>query len=105
MFVCKRLYIVQPFLISTVKHSITNTNTMTKITSICVTAKCSDACNIQFFDENKTKVGERDDYVPNYFPEEHYGDYVELEIDIATGKILNWKKPTQKELKDSIQNS
>jgi hypothetical protein len=75
---------------------------MKKIKTIFVTAKTSDTCHIQFFDEDKNSVGERDDYVPDYFPEEHYGDYVELEIEVATGKILNWKVPTQKELKDSI---
>ena len=74
-----------------------------KITTIFVVAKCSDLCNIQYFDEDNNKVGERDDYVPDFMPEEHYGDYVELEIEIATGKILNWKVPTQKELKDSIK--
>ena len=76
---------------------------MKKITTIFVTAKCSDLCHVSFFDEDKNKVGERDDYVPDFMPEEHYGDYVELEIEIATGKILNWKVPTQKELKGSIQ--
>lgn len=29
---------------------------------------------------------------------EHYGDYVELEIEVESGKILNWKKPTKKEV-------
>lgn len=72
------------------------------IKTIFVTAKCSDLCSIRYFDENRNEVGERDGYVPDFFPEEHYGDFIELEIDIATGKILNWKKPTQKELKDSM---
>ena len=74
---------------------------MAKIKTIFITAKCSDCCNVDFFNEEGTKVGNRDDYVPDWMPEEHYGDYVELEIEIATGKILNWKVPTQKELKDS----
>jgi len=26
------------------------------------------------------------------------GDYVMLDIDVATGKILNWKTPTDKEM-------
>jgi hypothetical protein len=78
---------------------------MAKVKSIFVTAKTSDACHIRFLDEDKNSLGERSDYVPNYFPEEHYGDYLELEIEVATGKILNWKAPTQKELKDSITDS
>jgi len=32
------------------------------------------------------------DYVPDFMPGNHYGDYVELEIDTTTGKILNWRK-------------
>lgn len=39
-----------------------------------------------------------DGYVPEFFPEKHYGDYIQLDIDIDSGQILNWKKPTQKEL-------
>jgi hypothetical protein len=75
---------------------------MAKVKTIFVTAKTSDTCHIEFFDEDKNRLGQRNDYVPDYFPEEHYGDYLELEIDVTTGKILNWRKPTQKELKDSI---
>ena len=37
-------------------------------------------------------------YVPDFFPDEHYGDYVQLKIDIDTGQIIDWKKPTQKDL-------
>ena len=37
-------------------------------------------------------------------PGKHYGDYVELEIEVATGKIINWKGTDQEELKESIEN-
>jgi len=74
------------------------------IKTIKLCGKTSDGCGITFLDENGNSVGERNDYVPNYFPEDHYGDYIEFDIDVATGQILNWKKPTQKELKDSIQS-
>jgi hypothetical protein len=39
-----------------------------------------------------------DDYVPGFMPGEHYGDYVLLDIDVATGRILNWNKPTKADL-------
>ncbi|EMK0351988.1 hypothetical protein V8J08_004273 [Citrobacter amalonaticus] len=39
-----------------------------------------------------------DEYVPDCFPGTHYGDYLELDIDIETGQILNWKKPTPEQL-------
>lgn len=69
--------------------------------NIFITAKCSD-----LFSANLLKDGEvianYDGYVPDFFPEEHYGDYVELKIDIETGQILNWKKPTKKQLKETF---
>jgi len=75
------------------------------IKTLRICAKTSDNLGIVFLNEDGEGVGRRDDYVPDYFPEEHYGDYVEFDIDVATGQILNWKKPTQKELKDSIQTT
>lgn len=40
-----------------------------------------------------------DGYVPDFFPGDHFGDYVELTIELATGKIIGWKAPTEKDLK------
>ena len=63
--------------------------------------KVVDRCTLQLLIDGKL-VAEHDDYVPDFMPEEHYGDYVELDIDIDTGQILNWKVPTQKELKSQL---
>ena len=69
-----------------------------------INAKCSDMFATTLANkENNIEhiIGEYDGYVPAWFPnpkEEHYGDYVTLEIDIETGKILNWKKPATKDL-------
>lgn len=52
--------------------------------------------------ENGETLGSYNGYVPLWFPNptiEHYGDYVELEIEIDTGKIVGWKKPTEKDLR------
>lgn len=76
---------------------------MENVKTVYVTAKCSDSCHVLFLDKDEKEIGERDNYVPKWMPGEHYGDYVELEIDIATGLILNWKKPSQKALKESIE--
>ena len=46
------------------------------------------ACDI--FDKDKSVIGQYEGYVPSFFPEVHYGDYVELKIDLATGLIVNW---------------
>lgn len=64
-----------------------------------IRAKCSDMFSATLTDE---KTGIRkgyDGYVPSFFPGEHYGDYVMLTIDVDTGKILDWNKPTQANLK------
>lgn len=72
---------------------------MPKIIKVC--AKCSDLFTAQLV-EDGTYKGEYIGYVPGWFPSpnvQHYGDYVELDIDADTGQVLNWKKPTQKDLK------
>jgi len=62
--------------------------------TITISAKCSDLFSASL-DDGRSYEG----YVPDFFPGQHFGDYVELEIELATGKILNWKTPTQKDLK------
>ena len=45
-------------------------------------------------------------YVPKWFPNptiQHWGDYVEMEIDIDTGRIINWKKPSAAQLKETFK--
>jgi hypothetical protein len=69
---------------------------MTK--TISISAKCSDMFNATL-SEYGVPIGKYSGYVPAFFPGQHYGDYVQLEIDIATGKILNWKPPNNRDLK------
>ena len=75
-------------------------------TILKVQAKCSDLCNIQLIPGLDGKsFAEYDGYVPGWFPnptQDHYGDYVELSIDIATGQILNWKRPSLGQLKETF---
>ena len=66
--------------------------------TISISAKCSDLFGAFLYDGDNL-IGEYDGYVPDFMPGQHHGDYVQLEIDIATGKILNWKKPTAEDLK------
>jgi hypothetical protein len=66
-------------------------------TVISVCAKTSDLFGALFSGDGRT-AGVYDGYVPSWFPGEHWGDYVMLDIDVATGKILNWKKPTAAQL-------
>lgn len=69
-------------------------------TSISISAKCSDLFSATLHDSKGSSIAEYQGYVPEFLPgtEEHYGDYVILDIELATGKILNWKTPTQDDL-------
>ena len=71
------------------------------MTTIRICAKCSDMFSATLIKDGK-QVGEYDGYVPNWMPGEHYGDYVELEIDIDTGMIIGWKKPSKGSLGESF---
>ncbi|WP_449103777.1 hypothetical protein [Pseudomonas veronii] len=42
-------------------------------------------------------------YVPDFFPGEHYGDYLMLNIDLETGQIKNWKKPVAADIEKMIE--
>lgn len=52
--------------------------------------------------DGNTLVDKEDGYVPGFMPGEHYGDYVILDIDLDSGKIINWKTPTASELEEFI---
>jgi len=70
----------------------------------CITAKCSDLCCVVLKDANGKAIAEHDGYVPEFMPGEHFGDYIEIDIELETGRILNWKKPTQKVLSKPTSN-
>ena len=74
------------------------------IETLHISAKCSDLCFVQAKNEAGEVVAESDGYVPGFMPGEHYGDYVSLQIDVKTGQILNWEKPTQKQIKEDLKN-
>ena len=65
------------------------------VLEIC--AKCSDLFSATLLKDGKV-LKEHDGYVPSLMPGQHYGDYVELNIDMETGQILNWKKPTKEQI-------
>jgi len=54
--------------------------------------------------DNGKTIGTYDGYVPDWIPGD-YGDYVRMSIDIDTGKILNWKKPTAAQLAETFSNN
>jgi hypothetical protein len=70
---------------------------------ISINVKCSDMFSANLTDAQGNHVGEYDGYVPEFMPGKHYGDYVQLDIDVATGQIVNWKKPTQAQLDETFK--
>lgn len=73
---------------------------------LTISAKCSDMFSAILYEDNKQVGNEYSDYVPNWFPNpqaDHFGDYVELQIDIDTGQILNWRKPTKAQLNETFK--
>lgn len=71
---------------------------------IHMSAKCSDLFGMLVLDATGKEVLDYSGYVPDFFPGEHFGDYVQLEIDADTGTILNWKRPTKADLIDCIRS-
>jgi len=65
------------------------------ITTTVICAKCSDMFSARAFNAAGGDEGEYTGYVPAFMPGEHCGDYVELTIDVNTGRIVNWRKPSQ----------
>lgn len=66
-------------------------------TRIRICAKCSDLFTADVYKDD-VLVSEYEGYVPKFFPGEHYGDYVMLDIEAETGRILNWIPPTAEQL-------
>ena len=46
---------------------------------------------------------QEDGYVPEFMPGKHYGDYVILDIDLDTGMVTNWMKPTAAQIEAAIK--
>jgi hypothetical protein len=71
------------------------------VNTVSIIAKCSDLCFTKLKSNKGEVLIEHDGYVPDFFPEDHYGDYVQLDIDMDTGRILNWKI-TKKAVQETI---
>lgn len=73
------------------------------VTTMAIYTKVCDNFSFDLVDAQGEKVaGQEDGYVPKIMPGDHAGDYVILEIDLDTGAIKNWKKPTAKQLEELI---
>ena len=57
-----------------------------------MTVKVSDCFNCDIKDGEKYVVEGYEGYVPDFMPDDHYGDYIILDIDLDSGRIVNWRK-------------
>jgi hypothetical protein len=72
---------------------------------LSISAKCSDLCSSQYKDKNG-KITKSNDYA--YVPDDINiggGDYVEMDIDTETGKIVNWKPLTDEKIIEAIKKA
>lgn len=72
------------------------------VTEIRLHMKVRDSFNSCLVDAQGEEVSEYEGYVPDFFPGNHYGDYLILNIDLETGQIKNWNKPTAEQLEKLI---
>lgn len=61
-----------------------------KVMKLCLKVRDEFAATFHIDNNSKHILFDYEGYVPGFMPGDHYGDYVELEIDLDTGKILNW---------------
>jgi len=65
--------------------------------------KVSDRFTASLESATGTEIFEQSDgYVPDFMPGQHYGDYVILDVDIDTGQITNWNKPSAEQIQEWI---
>lgn len=62
--------------------------------TLSIHLKVCDQFSARLLDQDGEIIKDHDGYVPDFMPGEHFGDYVILEIDIETGKVLNWREPS-----------
>ena len=56
--------------------------------------KVRDRFTCDLLDQDGQSIKEHEGYVPDFMPGDHYGDYLILDIDMDTGVVTNWPKPS-----------
>jgi len=70
--------------------------------TIIINAKASDLCHTEYIVDGETKI-EADGYCPN-LKGISGGDYISLEIDLDTGKILNYKPISHSDIMNELSD-
>lgn len=66
--------------------------------------KVTDRFQYALKDADGAEIFSQDDgYVPSFMPGQHYGDYIILNIDLDTGMVTNWRKPTAEQIEAAIK--
>ena len=74
------------------------------VKTLRIHCKVSDRFTYSLEDEQGEEIHRQDDgYVPDLMPGQHYGDYIILAIDIDTGVVKNWVKPTAEQIEEAIK--
>jgi len=66
--------------------------------------KICDRFTASVHDQDGEEIFDYEGYVPNFFPGNHYGDYIMLNIDLDTGQITNWKPLTPEDIMRFIES-
>lgn len=76
-----------------------NVKTLKMYLKVCdrFTASLESSTGVEIFDQD-------DGYVPGFMPGDHFGDYVILDIDVDTGQITNWNKPSPEDIQQWINS-
>lgn len=73
--------------------------------TLCIYMKVRDEFCADLKDQDGDSLRDYEGYVPEFMPGNHSGDYLILDIDIETGKILNWNVPTKEQIEDFINSA
>ncbi len=66
--------------------------------------KCRDTFECRILDQGGETIKDYEGYVPDFMPGEHYGDSLILAIDLDTGQVTNWTKPTADQIERFIKS-
>lgn len=82
------------------------TETLVEAKTLKIYSKITDRFCAELVGKDGEQIFDQEDgYVPGFMPGDHYGDYLILDIDLDTGKILNWKPPTAEAIQEWINGS
>ena len=67
-----------------------------------IMAKCDDRCETVIWDDDGHEMKRVEGYVPRIVSPR--SDYVEIEIDLATGKLVGWQPPSIEQIEEFLQS-